>query len=281
MNTKNASPSAEHHFRKVIPGHIDTVRQRLCDGLEDFDYIVLNENPLQARRPARHNMIAANVLEYDAQLTIALKSISPASTVATFDYIVPYIFAKSERLALEREAEAMIALALAPMKKSVCPACGSENAGAVRFCRACGTPIANNKLPVELEVMRLTAGASASEVEIGFGVAVAFITLLAALPMIWFGKPKLVNVGWLLLAIGELLAAFYLLWGLRRLHHTLNTRAPAQPEAWPDSAKAISATERNMLAPPPASVTEGTTELIEPQPLPTSARPARTTGELD
>jgi len=43
----------------------------------------------------------------------------------------------------------------------------------------------------------------------------------------------------------------------------------------------VSATERNLLPQPPASVTEGTTELMEPQTLPTSAKPAKTTGALD
>jgi hypothetical protein len=95
MNANHSTPCAEHHFKKVIPGHIDTVRQRLGDVLEDFDYIVLNDSPLQARRPAKRNMVAANVLEYEAQLTIALKAISPASTIATFDYSVPYIFARN------------------------------------------------------------------------------------------------------------------------------------------------------------------------------------------
>src|SRR5205085_10031725 len=108
MNTKNASHSAEHHFRKVIPGNIDTVRQKLCDVLEDFGYIVLSENPLQARRPARHNMITANVLEYDTQLTIALKSLSQASPVAPFNYSMLYTFPNGERLALEREPERII-----------------------------------------------------------------------------------------------------------------------------------------------------------------------------
>jgi hypothetical protein len=281
MNTNNTSHAAEHHFRKVIPGNIETVRQRLCDVLEDFGYIVLSENPLQARRPAKHNMVAANVLEYDTQLTIALKSLSPASTVATFDYHLTYLFANSERLALEREADAIIALATMPMKKSVCPACDTENAGGVRFCRACGTPIARSKLPAELEVMRLMAGGSAAQVEINWGVTLAILTLLIALPMILLGKPKLVAIGGLLLAIGELLAAFYLLWGMRRLHRTLNANQPAQPESSPEELKGVSATERNLLPPTPASVTEGTTELMDPQTLPTSAKPTKTTGALD
>src|ERR1044071_5953757 len=191
MNANSAGQAAAHHFRKVIPGHSETVRQRLCEVLEEFGYIVLSENPLQARRPAKQNIITANVLEYDTQLTVALKSLSPASTVATFDYSVSYIFANSERLALEREADAIIALLTAPLKQAVCPACDTRNAGAVRFCRACGTPIARSKLPAELEVMRLMAGGSAAQVEISWGVALMLITLLISLPMIWLGRPKL------------------------------------------------------------------------------------------
>ncbi len=281
MNANSANHTAEHHFRKVIPGHIETVRQRLVDVLEEFGYIVLSENPLQARHPAKQNIIAANVLEYDTQLTIALKSLSPASTVATFDYNVSYIFASSERLALEREADAIIALLTAPMKQSVCPACDTRNAGPVRFCRACGTPIARSKLPAELEVMRLMAGGSAAQVEITWGVVLTLITLAISLPMIWLGKPKVVTVGWVLLVIGELLTAFYLLWGLRRLRRTLNANHPAQADAPPDDARVIQATDRDLLPPPPASVIEGTTELMDGQPLPTSAKPAKTTGALD
>ena len=92
MSTGSLGRYEEHTFRKAIPGNIEAVRRRLCDTLEDFHYVVLNENPVQAKRVAQKNIIAANVLEYDTRLTIALKPISPASTLATFDYAVPYRF---------------------------------------------------------------------------------------------------------------------------------------------------------------------------------------------
>jgi ribosomal protein L40E len=277
MSQYQSQNYAEHHFRKVVPGGIETARRRLCEVLESFDHIVLSENPLQARRPARRGALTANVLEYDIKLTIALKEISPASTVATFNYGVPYLFAKSERLALEREADAMIALLAEPIKKSVCPACGSENDGIARFCRACGTPIARNKLPAELEVMRLMAGTSAAQVELAFGVVISLVTLLIAVPLLWFGK----SAGWSLLGIGQTLGVFYLLWGLRRLYRTINANALSQQDARPEELKAISTTERDLLPAPPTSVVEGTTELMEPQPLSASAKPARETGALD
>jgi hypothetical protein len=46
----------EHHFRRAIPGDVETVRQRLCEVLEDFKYIVLSENPIQAKRPREKNI---------------------------------------------------------------------------------------------------------------------------------------------------------------------------------------------------------------------------------
>jgi hypothetical protein len=249
--------------------------------MDDFGYIVLSENPLEARRPAKRNIAAANVLEYETQLTVALRSLSPVSTVATFDYHVSYLFANSERLALEREADAMIALANAPAKQAICPACAVEMTGAVRFCRACGTPIARTALPAELEVMRLMGGSSAAQVETGWGATIMLFALLIALPMIFFGKPKAVNIGWGLLVIGELLGMAYLLWGLLRLHRTLSASQPAQPEALPDTTKASLSTDRDLLPPPPASVTESTTRLIDRQPAPIPSEPARTTGELN
>ncbi|MEW6125902.1 MAG: zinc ribbon domain-containing protein [Acidobacteriota bacterium] len=280
---------AEHHFRKVIPGNIETVRQRLSDVLEDFNYIVISDNPLQAKRPEQKNMWIANILEYDARLTIALKAISPASTLATFDYEVAYIFNKGDMLALEREADAIIALATAPINKTICPACETENLGAVRFCRACGTPIALTKLPAELEVMRLTAGLSASQIEIVMGLLFVFLTLLVALPLIFLGSLKALAVGWILFGAGELLGAVILAYGLRRLHKTINQTIPQ--EIQPGLQRVTQMQEPVVLPPPPdqlalapqpPSVTEGTTELInQPEKTPVALKQAKNTDAMD
>jgi hypothetical protein len=291
MNANGTGGYEEHHFRKVIPGNIETVRQRLSDTLEDFSYMVISENPLQAKRINRRNIMTANVLEYDARLTIGLKAISPASTLATFDYAVEYLFSKGERLTLEREADAMIAMVTAPLNKTVCPACETENVGAVRFCRICGTPIMRSKLPAELEVMRLMGGTSASEVEILWGVTLMAFTLMLTMPMIWFGKPKVAVIGWIIFAVGELLGALCLAYGMRRLHRTVNPVNPTQQEMPFDASRAISgqestpvapAQERLALHPQPVSVTEGTTELIEQsQAVPVQLKQARTTDSME
>ena len=275
-NSYHTGFEADHHFRRTIPGAIDDVRQRLSEALEEFDYIVLSDNPLQAKRPARRSLLTANILEYDVNLTVALKAISPAATLATFDYHVSYLFSKAERLALEREGDAIIALATAPLNKTICPSCHSEHNGAVRFCRVCGAAVARNRLPAEMEVMRLMAGTSASQIEMNWGLFTLLLTLLITLPMIFFGNAK---GGWILFAIGNVLSAFFLLAGMRRLHETLNSKSSPQ-ELVNNSQPAITAQEKPALAPLPTSVTEGTTELMN-QPEAVSVAKAKDTGSME
>jgi hypothetical protein len=269
-----------HHFRRAIPGDIDTVRGRLCDVLEEFNYIVLNENPIQAKRPRQKSLWVSMVLEYDTQLTIGLKPISSASTLATFDYTIEQLFTKGEMQALEREGEAIIALATATATGAFCPSCGAENAGAVRFCRICGKPVARNELPSELEVLRLTANASASQIEIVLGQCLCLIAILITLPVLLFTHSlKSLIFGWGVLGVGILLGIFFMLLGLRRLRQSL-TSSNQLPEPPATTPRVVSEQERAALPPPPASITEGTTELIQPSQAPLSAKPAKDTGSM-
>ncbi|HWO01489.1 MAG TPA: zinc ribbon domain-containing protein [Blastocatellia bacterium] len=273
---------SEHHFRRVIAGDLDTVRQRLSDVLEDFGYIVLGETPIQAKRPRQKNIWVAMVLDYDTKLTIALKPISPASTLAIFDYAIEQLFTKGEMQALEREAEAIIALANTTSIEVFCPSCGAENPRAGRFCRACGKPGPRNALPSELEVMRLTALASGTQIEITLGLILCLLTLALTLPMILLSdSEKGVSFGWLLLGLGELLGFYFLILGMRRLHKALNPTASPQPEATSEQTGALSMQERAALPSPPPSIVEGTTELMTPQKAPVVVRRARETDSLE
>ena len=257
----------EHHFRRTIPGDIESVRRRLSDVLESFGYIVLGDTPIQAKRPRQKSIWVAMVLDYDTTLTLALKPISSASTLATFDYQIEQLFTKGEMQALEREAEAIIALASTATIEVFCPSCGAENAGNARFCRSCGKPAALNQLPAELEVMRLTANASGSQIELTLGLLISFLALLIAASIILFvSSSKGVVFGWILLALGELLGGYFLILGMRRLHRSLNPPNPLQLEAPSESTRAISMQEREALPPQPVSIVEGTTELMAPQP---------------
>ena len=160
-------------------------------------------------------------------------------------------------LALEREAEAMIALATSSSVEVFCPSCGVENAGNARFCRACGKPAARNQLPPELEVMRLTANASGSQIEITLGLALTFLALLIAAPIILFvDSIKGVAFGWIIFALGELLGWYFLILGMRRLHRSLNPPNAAQLETASERTNALSMPERAALPPQPASIME-------------------------
>ena len=272
----------EHHFRRVIAGDIESVRQRVSEVLEDFGYIVLGDAPIQAKRPRQKSIWVAMVLDYDTKLTIALKPISPASTLATFDYEIEQLFTKGEMQALEREAEAIIALATTTSSEEFCPACGGENLRAARFCRTCGTPAAQNALPPELEVMRLTALASAYQIEITLGLILCLLTLLISLPIILFADNlKGIGFGWVLLFLGEQLGLYFLILGMRRLHKTLNPANPAPPKPASIATRTLPVQERAALPPQPASIVEGTTELITPEKVPALVRPARDTDSME
>lgn len=257
----------EFDIRRVIPGEAEAVRARIAAVLEQFNYRVLNEQPLQARRSQQRNILAANSLDLTTKLTVGLKTQSPHATLATFDYAVQQVWTEGDKQTFEREVDAIVALALAADRPTVCAACGAQSAGDSRFCRSCGAPASRESLPAELEVMRLTADARAAHQEIVSGVIILLLDLAIALPLILFGKPKLVNLGVGVLIAGQLLAWACLIYGMLRLHRVLNPKraargeveAPRLPFALPTSAVPLEA-----LPPAPArvSVTEGTTELL-------------------
>ena len=268
----------EHQFRKVIPGELEIVRKRLCDVLEDFGYAVLGDNPIQGKRRRRRSIWTATVLECQTQLTLALKPISDASTLATFDYGVEYMFTRADRQTLEREADAIIALATTPVSRTVCPSCHTEDDGAVRFCRACGTPVAQHDLPLDLELMRMSADLSSAHLEIIIGLVLQLLTLAVSLPMILLGVPGIVRLGWVVFAIGEFLSALPLLQGIHRLQSAV---APATSDQQLVVPRATSVEARASLPPRYLSVTEGTTELMNRAEATASTEPAKDSESIN
>ncbi|HWP44825.1 MAG TPA: hypothetical protein VNO14_16385 [Blastocatellia bacterium] len=262
MHQYGSSTQSEHHFKRVVPGDIESVRKRLQEALEAFNYDVVGEQPLQARRVRQKNILTATVLEQNASLTVALKSLSPASTLATFNYLVEMLFTEGDRHTLEREADAIIALATTISSTARCASCGSDNPGHVRFCRVCGTPTLRTTMPAEVEVMRLTDGARTSHQEITLGVLIITVILAISLALILLGGPKAFTAGWWVLAIGEPIGLLTLFSGMRRLHLTLNPKNQQQ------SARALpppvgTGTQGLLSNPAAASITEGTTELMD------------------
>ena len=267
MDASGGAYVGEHSVRRVLAGDMESVRRRLAGGLEALGYTVLSENPLQARREQLKDCLRADFTEHQRRLAVLLRPNGETATAAVFDFAVVHagVMTKGDRHTLEREVDAIIALAAAPGSTGVCRSCGTENGEGGRFCRLCGAPNEAGE-PAELEVLRLTAGARAGLQELAGGLTIALLTLACALAMIMLSvKPKVVNLGWGLLVIGEVIGWWMALYGIARIHRTLNRKPQAK------SLPAAAATAQPPLfvpapdaALPPAhfSVTDGTTELL-------------------
>jgi hypothetical protein len=263
-----ARDAGEHTCRRVLIGEVDDVRRRLIRALERLDYRLLSEQqPLLARRSARKEVISADMLDLARTLAVGLKPSGAAATVATFDITIvhglPWGIGEGDRHTLELETDAIVALANAPEASSACALCGTENSGGARFCRSCGAPSVFAE-PAELELMRLEAGARAAHQEHVFGYLIMLVVMAASLPMILLGNPKVVSGGWVIFTIGMLLGQAMTLYGVRRLHRTLNPKERKSGQLNSAPPEAIPAPRGAALPPRAAraSVTEGTTELL-------------------
>lgn len=272
----------EHSVRRVLTGEVEGVRGRLVYALESLGYVVVSDNPLQARRARRKNVVSADFTDHPRKLAVGLRQAGAAATQVTFDFAVSHggFMTKGDLLTLEREADAVAALASEPPLTGLCRSCGTENGGDARFCRLCGAPNSSGE-PAELQVLRLTAGSRAGLQEIVCGLFIVLLAAVAAVPSILLGKPKLVNVGLIVFAIGQLVGWLMALYGVLRIHRTLRQKPeglalPAASFA-PDNAAAARLPHTQASALPPAhfSVTEGTTELLGSKPREGERVPAR------
>lgn len=256
----------EHSMTRVLAGETEGARRRLIYALEALGYSVTSESPLQARRRRLKDVVRADFTEHSRKLSVSLRPSSDTAVVATFDFEVKHggCMSRGDLKTLEREADAIVALAAAPPASTLCRACGTENGGDAHFCRLCGAPSAAG-VPAELEVLRLTAGSRASLQEITTGLLIALLTLAVTLPMILFSvRPKVVNTGWVCFLIGETLGWLMTLYGVLRLYLTLNSKKRSARLAGTGQAQTLpqSLPSAQTTALPPASVTEGTTELL-------------------
>lgn len=259
----------EHTCKRVLAGDAEGVRQRLVAALERLGYRLLSEqSPLVAKRAARRGLVASDMIDHARTLAVGLRPSGPAATLATFDFTITHGLAwsitKGDRHTLELEADSIVALANAPEADGPCAVCGTENSGEARFCRSCGAPRLHNE-PAELELVRMDAGARAAHLEIVFGIGIMLAVLALMLPLILLSGPKGADIGLGLLVVGQLLGWWMTLYGVRRLHRTLNPKQPAHDASQSAQPSAIPARRvAEALPPTPArmSVTEGTTELL-------------------
>jgi hypothetical protein len=115
--------------------------------------------------------------------------------------------------------------------------------------------------------MRLTAGTRAGHQTIVAGVLVILSILPLALSLIFFGRPRRETIGWILLMLGQTVGWAIMLYGILRMHRTLNPKSGVQPFATADLTRNLTPNEYTALPPQSAwsSITEGTTELLDAQ----------------
>lgn len=270
-NAASAATYGEHHVTLVLEGDPAALRERLASAAERLGYRVLADDPLVVRRSgtSRYGSVIGTTLDYDRTLTFRLKPKGAGTTVVTFNYVGYPLNYKGPKLVIQREAEAIAALASERRRTTTCFSCGTPTADDSRYCRSCGMLAVSE--PAELQVMELTnsiQSAGGSLITAGIGMSLATLTFGLVMALKGFASftPAI---------------AFTLMWmipsfvflgiGIRQLSRGLRPKqlAPAPPTG---SNPGLYSTD--IFAPPTGqlremdgrtpSVTEGTTNLLPP-----------------
>lgn len=271
----------EHDVTRHVFGDAESVRARLTDALEQMGFRVLNDNPIQARRSAKSSAAsgcAQDILEYQTSLNVGVKSVGTSLSRVTFDYEIKGVYSgfmtKGDRRTLTREAEAILALAMARASTTNCPTCGADTAGSSRFCRQCGSPLTIT-IPPQMEVLRLISNANASSKNIGTGllfvllagVVLSLLFLISDDPVRFAKMLKVIPVLSSSLGIGGLLMILFGYWRLRKtINRPIEHDSLPQPSrrGFAESNREINAPDTNEL--PHSSIqypiTEATTDLL-------------------
>ncbi len=283
----------DHDLFLTIPAKAEALRLNLPQALERLGYKVISEQPLLAKRGAlggAQHACSFEPLDYPTKLMIGLKPLNQNATQATFSYELKSagwgIF-EGDKDTLQREAEAIAALAMLNGAATACVSCGTTTTDDSRFCRRCGAPLTADA--PELEIYRLTRGTRAAwrDVTLGAIMVLSLLALMVVIDFLGLGpfKPKLVKAFMIFGTIWGVFGLWALLEGIWKVHNTLN------PQKGTDSSfteratpPVLSGAPINTLPSRPAhfSVTEQTTNLLTPEPISASVFPdARDTAEME
>lgn len=260
------------YFSEVLAGKPEAVRQRLVDAMESLGFDILEVEPnVIGRRPARGwgSYGSTNVLDFPATLVIRIWSVGENSTQTTFDYQVRHgRLNDGDKNIVAQEARTIAALARVPSIAKLCPGCGLDSAGDSRFCRRCGTPLTSERL--EMEVLRLMAETRAAKISVvaaaitaipaAAGFTLAFISSLTGLLA---AKPTmLLFIASSLMMLIAMMSSFF---GWNRLKRAL-TKQPTEERPRVPLSSTVGVSNQHELdeARPYLSVTEGTTNLLDP-----------------
>lgn len=288
FNSSANEQTTELYLKKILPGRIEDVRRRVIASVETFGYDVIEDEPnILARRGSKgwgRWYGSADVLDYGSNLTVRLKELSESSTRVTFDYSIKHpTLNRGEQAIVAQEAKSIAALSRQQLIEKVCSVCETESTDDSRFCRNCGTPLTSEQ--AEREVLRLMAEARAAKTSVvattllvgGATILAIVLYILGTADLI---KPK--SLGLLIVFFGMALTTGTLFsgFGWNRLRRALSkpeeSKIPTPSIVQPQIENA----EYQELPPmrqQPASVTEGTTNLLEKEKVPVS----KTTNELN
>lgn len=278
MNTVNSSVNSwdqttELYVKKILAGNVGDVRLRLIASLESIGYDIIEEHPnIIARRGAKGWGTwfgSADVLDYAMTLTVRLKAVGENSTRATFDYLIKHpMLNKGEKNIVVQEAKTITALSKMQAVEKMCPACETESTDDSKFCRKCGAPLTSEQ--AELEVLRMmaeTRAAKTSVVAASISTPISIIIIVTAFVLnnLDLIKPKLFPVLLILGGIGMLFAVMSSFFGWNRLKRALENSETQTRNVSRHVPSSIETGEFEALPPrtAPASVTEGTTNLLD------------------
>ncbi len=263
----------EIYFSEVLAGDAPTIRRRLVDAMESLGFNIIEDHPhIIGRRDAKGWGTwygSADVLDYAMTLTIRFRNVGENSSRVTFDYLIKHGWLnEGEKKIVIQEARTIAALSRAPAISKMCPVCGIDSIDTSKFCRSCGSPLTSESS--ELQVLRLMAETRAAKTSVvtnavtsilgTLGVIITFILTLTGV------FPTDVAIVFAAFSTAALLFGILTsLFGWNRLKRALNTpeskelsdkRQAFEPYVAPDGVNE---------AAPFRSITEGTTNLLDPQ----------------
>ncbi len=266
--------TTEIYVKKILAGNIGEVRQQLIVAVEAMGYDILEEEPhIIGRRGAKGWgvwMSSADVLDYAMTLTVRLKSVGLNSTRATFDYVIKHPFLnKGEKAVVAQEAVTIAAISKKQAIERLCAACETESTGDSKFCRQCGAPLTSEHAEPEILRMMAEVRAGKTSVVASSVTMIASMVILAAFFVLYFlGKMDSEAAFFIPLfgGVTALTAILFSFFGWNRINRALDKPAEQKiiiPQYTPESLE----TGEFAALPPahssPASVTEGTTNLLD------------------
>lgn len=289
--------TTELYVKKVLPGNMKTVRLQVLDAMETLGYDIIEEEPnIIGRRGAKDWgtwVASANALDYATTLVVRLKSIGETSTRVTFDYLIKHgMLNKGDQNLIVQEAKTIAAISKTHTIEKLCSVCETESTDDSKFCRRCGAPLTSEH--AELEVLRMMAETRAGKTSIVVSsilTPIASILIFVAVILNSAGliKPKLFPILLVFGGAGLLISMIASFFGWNRFKRALEkpeTERQSIPRNSPTESTETGEFEELPPSQPVASITEGTTNLLDEEWVKTPAkekipvRKKRETNEL-